>query len=149
MTNEIQQCFFGFKFGCEEKQEKLVNCGIGRINNIIKCSKIYGDDKYKELDKHLEGDNKGSILSHKSCVSTYTSPEKVKRFLKSVEKSEGDARPLKRTRLACDEEFSFESQCLFCAEECVVDKKKDSKHPDRWKPSLLCRETVNSVTNES
>ena len=54
---------------------------------MVKCSKVYGDEKDKELDKLLEGESKEGIFSHKSCVSSYTSPEKFKRYLKSVEKN--------------------------------------------------------------
>ena len=126
-------CYFKFKFDCQGKNEKILRCGIGRIRNVVKCSKIYGDGKYVELDELMEGDSMTcAISSHKSCVCSYTSPEKLKRHMKSVNESETTSAPRKRTRLMV-KEFSFQYQCLFCGEECSVDKSKDPKNPHRWK----------------
>jgi len=50
MANE---CFFKFKFQCDGRQEKLTESGLNRIENIIRCSKIYLDSIDKPLENSL------------------------------------------------------------------------------------------------
>ena len=139
-------CFFDFKFNCSQKTEKLISCGPERIKNILKCSKIYCDGHEEKLNSFLDKTTNDILRSHKSCVSSYTSQEKVNRFLR-LNPQNDDTRPPKKTRLSPGISFSFASHCLFCGEDCQIEK--DSKHPGRWRPAYLCKDTVNTETGKS
>jgi len=72
------ECFFKFKFQCDGRQEKLTECGLNRIENIIRCSEIYLDGIDKLLEKSLRENRDFTIKCHKSCVSTYTSTTQIR-----------------------------------------------------------------------
>ena len=64
-------CFFD----CKNDSPNLINCGVGRVETIRKCSIRRGDG----LVNKLAGIN--TIRCHKNCVSSYTSTHHLKRFL--------------------------------------------------------------------
>ena len=71
------------------------------------------------------------ILAHKNCLSTYTSPTHIVRYLKRKDKTQNvQANQPKRKRLS-RETFLWKEQCFFCGEKCDIEP--DSKHPDRWR----------------
>ena len=78
----LDNCFFDWKFGCDDKSEKLIVAGSTRIQNIIRHSKIYHDDIHYSLQDKLNNNPELNISCHKSCVSTYTSSHEVKLFNK-------------------------------------------------------------------
>jgi len=54
MESDTDECYFKWKFNCQDKKEKLTCATAVRIANIIRCSKIYGDEKHFELEDALE-----------------------------------------------------------------------------------------------
>ena len=77
----VKECFFKWKFRHEDKAERLIEYGPGRIETIIKCSKIYHDGKHQQLEENLHENGDFTITRLKNCVSTYTSV--IQRYLKS------------------------------------------------------------------
>ena len=143
-----QKCLFDWLFKCANKSEKLIESSLNRIETVIKCSKAYGDNLYKSLERSLEEDKGFTINCHKSCVSTYTSKEHVQRHLKRVNQEKPSSSiPRKKTRLSSEDIFSFQRDCLFCGELCVLEK--DKKNPERWKPAYLCREVKDKSLKQS
>ena len=69
MESIPEQCYFNWKFDCSKKKERLVCAKTVRINNIIRCSKVYGDEKHLELQGKLYRDEDFTLKCHKSCVS--------------------------------------------------------------------------------
>ena len=68
MEPATDRCFFHSKFKCEAKKHELINVGSGRIQNIIRCRRVYDDGIHEQLGKDIEND-KGLVLKyHKSCV---------------------------------------------------------------------------------
>jgi len=53
MESTKDQCFFDWIFHCRAKTEELTHAGFKRIENIIKCSKVYGDGKHYSLQVTL------------------------------------------------------------------------------------------------
>ena len=66
-----EKCFFE----CSNDSTDLINCGEARIETIRKCSQRREDG----FINRLIGVKK--IKCHKNCVSTYTSPQHLKRYL--------------------------------------------------------------------
>ena len=90
-----QHCFFEEKYNCSDKNDKLIECGIQRIDNIIKCSNVYCDSFLQQLKSEQSTNVDFRILAHKSCVSTYTSKTQMKRFMSKTEKQENQKLILK------------------------------------------------------
>ena len=65
-----KECFFKWEFHCEDKAERLIESGPGRIDTIIKCSKIYHDGNH-QLEENLHENGDFTVTCHKNCVSTY------------------------------------------------------------------------------
>jgi len=131
-------CFFNWKFGCD-KSGKFIVAGATRIRNIIKHSKIYCDDIHYSLQEKLENDPELTVSCHKTCVSTYTSSQQVKRFYKRKRTQETSSYiPPKTRKKSLDSiTFNFLDHCLFCSQTCAVEK--DRKNPKRWRPAYQCR----------
>lgn len=143
-----EECFFKFKFQCDGRQEKLTESGLNRIENIIKCSKIYHDGVDKSLENSLRENHDLTIKCHKSCVSTYTSTTQIQRYIKRTKQvEEPSVIPQKKTRLSNVSTFSFQQHCIFCGEDCNLER--DAKNPARWKPAYLCREIEPKKDNKS
>ena len=62
MDPDLDGCYFKWKFNCQDKNERLTCSGAVRIANIIRCSKIYGDEKHYELENELEKNNEFSLM---------------------------------------------------------------------------------------
>ncbi len=146
MDESTGDCFFKWKFDCGNKSESITPCGPERIKSIIKCSHIYGDGKHTAVEESL------SIESHRDCVSTYTSKLQTKRHLKRQNKvSSLPNHSPKKTRLSTNAVFDYQKQCVYCGEDCNVDK--DGKNPARWRPAYVCtlltiKKTILSVCDE-
>jgi len=141
MESDTDECYFKWKFNCQDKKEKLTCATAVRIANIIRCSKIYGDEKHFELEDALEKNKEFTLKCHKSCVSSYTSKSHTQRHKRHCDE-ETDPISQKVTRRSLsgysDETFNFKKHCLFCGETCIIEK--DKKHPSRWRESYLFRE---------
>ena len=144
-----EKCFFQWKFQCEKKEQPLTEAGAQRIENIIRCSRTYGDGVHEQLQDELDKNHELTIKCHRNCVSTYTSSSQLNRFSKR-QKKEQDTRPpsAKKTRKATmTSGFVFQEHCLFCGEPCNL--QKDPKHPDRWRPAYLCCEAISKGGKKS
>ena len=136
------ECHFAWKFRCidSKKKEALVNVKAKRIENIIRCSKIYKDEIHQKLQLQYDSDKDLTLKAHSSCVNKYVHPKEVKKALKRNQSDEEqpDAAPRKRARRSEHLRFNFLQHCIFCGENCEV--KRDPKHPSRWKPAYICRQ---------
>lgn len=137
MTN---LCIFNWKFHCEGREYDLTKAGPARIAKVIQFSKEYDDDLHDKLEENLARNPTLTIDCHRACVSTYTSKLHLSRQ-KKRQSSENDlgkpSQPSKRQRRSQVPTFNFKENCLFCGEQCELEK--DPKHPDRWKRASLCR----------
>ena len=106
----------------------MINAKAKRIENIIRCSKIYKDEIHQKLQLQYDNDKDLSLKVHSSCVNEYVHPKEVERALKRQKEDEGeaDAAPRKRARRSEQLKFNFFEHCIFCGEDCQV--KKDPKH---------------------
>ena len=107
-----------------------------RINSIINASKIRMDFLYTELEKELTFNSELTIKCHKSCASSYTSKDHLKRVCKkrNVSISSHNEPPMNKRRLSADK-FIFKLHCIFCGEIC---KPRDKKNPSRWREIVKC-----------
>ena len=140
MDSAPEQCYFNWRFDCRKKKERLICARKDRINNIIRCSKIYGDEKHTELHEKLNRDDNFILKCHKSCVSTYTMNSQIE--LHKRKKIDEIVVPCKVTRRShwrtSTENFDFKKHCFFCGEFCVLEI--DKKHPLRWRAAYMCRD---------
>ena len=140
MESVTERCFLHWKFNCIGKTEGLVNVAATRIQNLIRCSKIYGDGIHAQLEANIEKDPGLFLRCHKSCVSTYTSNRQTERHKRQHSLDETASVPPKVTRQSVDTtgDFDFQKHCLFCGTSCII--AKDPKNPSRWRPAYLYRE---------
>jgi len=135
----METCLFAKISTCKcSENTALTKPGPERIQTIINSSKIYGDGLFKELEEHIESDNECSFFCHKSCVSSYTSKQHISRVLKR----KGDAATCshispKKKRRSSMPDFDFRKHCLFCGNDCILEK--DPRNPKRWRRAYLCR----------
>ena len=118
-------------FDCQKKEELKV-ISAQRFTSIVNASKALNDDSYKTLS-HADQSNSIQLYCHKTCVSSYTSTEHIKRALqqKGIVAETFNPGPTKRTRSSLsDSLFDFKKHCIFCGTECF---EKDPKKPTRWR----------------
>ena len=84
--------------------KKFDNSGVARIETIIECSKVYDDLIHTVLAVKLTDDPSLTIMCHRNCMSTYTSRQQVKRFLKRRVMWKMNVPP-KRGRSSCNSIF--------------------------------------------
>ena len=97
-----------------------------RITTISNCSKERGDAIHLDIERNSE------IHVHRQCVSSYCSPDHIKR-IKNVAATQSPEVPLKRPRRGEDKDFEPKKHCLYCGKPCVY----DHKHPEQPKSSVL------------
>lgn len=105
-----------------------------RVESFRIASRLRGDGVSDLLETDAE-----SFRCHKNCISTYCSKDHIQRFLKrknSGEKASDQSNAPKRLRGRA-REFNFLKQCLFCGEECELERSR--KNPSRWRKAYLCR----------
>lgn len=129
MDPVLEECYFGWKYNCQENKERLICAGSHRILNIILCSKIYSDEKHFDLQESLDKNIAFTLNCHKSCVSSYTSRIHTKRHKrKRAKETDCNVSPCKATRHSSSENslghFDFQTNCLFCGEFCNVKKTR-------------------------
>ena len=116
---------------CESSKPQLMVSS--RVASFRDASYQRGDGFSERLDEDVE-----SFTCHKNCISTYCSKEHIKRHLRKRKSEETFAGPsTSPKRLRRTVEFSFFKHCLFCGEECIVERSE--KNPSRWRKSYLCR----------
>ena len=120
--------------------------GGDRLQSIIGASKIHGDNLHAELQNKIIENPIFQCQYHKSCVAKYLT--KAKRLSENLkqETSALSQPPAKRTRSSMGDPFDWLSQCFYCGKRCDV--FPDSKHPDRWNPAYLIRETEMKTTTD-
>lgn len=134
MSEDAQRCFFN----CN-RTDSLVTGGVDRIRKIAESSRERGDVIHSEIEDGLLYGSLINLRFHKSCISSYTSKEHIKRAAKK--KSEPfqatSSREPKRTRQSfdSDDRFQFLVHCFFCGQECLA---PDPKHPERWNTFREC-----------
>ena len=126
------------------KDSQVSQRGGDRLQSIIEASKIHGDNLYAELQNKIIENPIFQCQYHKSCVAKYLT--KAKRLSENLkqETSALSQPPAKRTRSSMGDPFDWLSQCFYCGKRCDV--FPDSKHPDRWNPAYLIRETEMKTT---
>ena len=122
-------------FDCQKKEviseKKVKVISAQRFTSIVKTSKAINDGLYKTFS-HADQSNLIQLYCHRTCVSSYTSKEHIKRALKRKEIVEEtvNPEPAKRTRSSLfDSLFDFKKHCIFCGTKCF---EKGPKNPTRW-----------------
>lgn len=117
---------------CGSTTPKLLNSS--RVESLRNASRERKDGLSAKMDE-----NATSFMCHINCVSTYTSKQHIKRHLRKRTREEASlsvpSTSSKRLRSSCD--FNFLQQCIFCGDECKLERPR--KHPNRWKAAYLCR----------
>ena len=112
-----RKCFFDWKFGCKDNSQRLIEAGSARIQNIIRCSRIYNDEVNILLHEKLQNNADLTIDCHKSCVSSYTSTHHIKVFNKRNHPEPSSYIRLKTRRQSSEGgKFVIIRDCLFCGE---------------------------------
>lgn len=138
MEADTHECFFKFKYNCNNTSTLIQNNGEARLRTIIAASKAYHQDNIAlQIEEMLSTNTTVTIFYHKNCVTKYSSKTNLKHLITPISEPE----PPKRLRYSLSK-FDFVKHCLFCGEECILDK--DPKHPERWKPAYLCRSTAST-----
>ena len=139
MENMEYRCFFENLYSCTEK-DSLSQASAERI---IRASRQYEDGLHTELLQQQGIGDPQFVSVHRKCVDKYCHKKTIQKALH--EKAEALPSPSeylisepKRTRRSEQPKFSFLRHCLFCGEQCDVEK--DFKHPERWHPVYVCRE---------
>ena len=135
------ECYFDWKFKCNDSLQSKGLIKAKRIQNIIRCSQLYQDNIHEKLQPQFDR-NSGIILqAHKVCIEKYLHPNEVQ---KAVKRYAGDADVSipapKRAKRSEVPKFNFQQHCIYCGEECLV--KKDPKNPSRWRPAYICTQFV-------
>ena len=134
---EEQICIFNFKYDCNPG-DCSQNKDNARINSIINASKLYSDDLHNTLQRQLDDNPSLKVWYHMNCVSKYESPRTLSRIQHRVLPRQTQ-RKLRRSHSS----FHFQTHCLYCGEEC--DLQKDRKNPTRWRYAYQCRSAVSST----
>ncbi|KAK3890947.1 hypothetical protein Pcinc_005114 [Petrolisthes cinctipes] len=137
MENE---CYFHWKYNCNDKTKRLINVKAKHIENIIKITKLYKDDLPNRLQSEYDENIKLVLKAHKGCAEKYLHPKELKKALKrqhSEEKAITVSEPPRKRRSEVTR-FNYLHDCKFCGVECKV--KKDPKNPSRWRSAYVCRQ---------
>lgn len=115
---------------CESSKPKLTRSS--RVQAVRNASQQRGDHLAEKLT------DVSSFFCHKNCISTYCSPDHIKRFLKKRKQEEPKETQPKTKRVRRSEtSFQFLKHCLFCGDACEI--YKPAKNPSRWREAYLCR----------
>ena len=141
------KCIFKFAYNCNDNDHKLqVSQSDGdRLRSIIDASRLQDHGLYNELLVKLQFDPAHQVRYHKTCVTKYVVTAKR---LSEKHKLTSDPSPLpeKRTRSSVGPPFDWLSQCFYCSRPCnIID---DPKHPKRWQPAYLVRETEKKANDD-
>lgn len=120
------ECYFHWKYNCSDKYKKLINIKAKRIENIIKSSKLYEDDRHNRLQLQYDENKELILKAHKGCVEKYLHPKEIQKALKRrhpEEKSSLVNEPPRKRRSEVTR-FNFLHDCMFCGAECKVEKDK-------------------------
>ena len=131
-----------------QKKEELEVISSQRFTSIVKASKALNDGLYKTLS-HGNQSNSIQLHCHRTCISSYTSKEHIKRALKRKEIVEETVNPgpAKRTRSSLSGSlFDFKKHCIFCGTECY---EKDPQNPARWRVYYQMRAIVRTDQSTS
>lgn len=108
------------------------------------ASKIHADNLHVELQAKLETNPTFQAKYHKSCVTKYLTKANRLSEKQKREASGPSPIPVKRTRSSTGDPFDWLTQCFYCGKQCKL--ASDPKHPERWNPAYLIRETEKQAT---
>ena len=130
---ETHACCFQSVFRCSVDLE-LKKCTKFRLENIIAKCKWRGDGLHEQISLL----NPENVFFHKNCVSSYTSPDHIKRYLSKLGKENPQEEPAsKKVKRTETPKFEFRKHCLFCGELCNTED--DGRHPERQRRVVQCR----------
>ncbi len=123
MSEESEQCYFKLHviegFSCNSSESKLITSTKLRLENIIASSKKREDGLHIDLEKCFHLSENFSICYHKSCVSSYTSPQHIERRKRKIKlENSNDVSPKKVIRRSQVVAFDFKINCFFCGDYC-------------------------------
>ena len=135
-----EYCIFKRIYGdkCDLSSRFSSNSGSSRIHSIIAASNIYADGLASQLETQLTSNPDLKVYYHKNCVSKYTSKTNYAALIKTTTLELGEGPSAKRLRHTF-KPFDFKLNCLYCGEQCDVNKSR--KNPSRWRPAFMCRST--------
>ena len=111
------ECLFKWKYECGERNEEVKNAGPARVKTIIKFSKECDDNIHTNLEENLQRDPELAIKCNRSCVSTYTSIQHLRRHKKRQGLSSDTVlNPPKSQRRSDVSAFQFKENCIFCGQ---------------------------------
>ena len=137
------ECYFDWKFQCNDtlQSKGLVNIKAKQIQNIIRCSQLYQDTIHKKLQPQLDRNCNIILQSHKVCIEKYLHPKELQKAVKRCTDDTDVSIPApKRAKRSEVPKFNFQQHCIYCGEECSV--QKDPKNPSRWRPAYICTQFV-------
>ena len=101
---------------CKPSIKTLSNAGIQRIFCIISASRQRQDALPIDLRTCINLNTDYTIACHRSCVSTYTSTQRIARLLDKRPRSSSEPlRSQKRVKRSENNfDFNFKTHCIFC-----------------------------------
>ena len=140
------ECLFKFCYNCSDTERLQCSKGDDRLDSIMKASKTHNDHLDAVLQRKMENNPAYKGTYHKACVSKYlTKAKRLSDKMKHAGTSVSDPHPDKKTCLSLGHPFDCLTQCLYCG--CCCNIVPDPKHPDRWVPAYLVRETEGKLKN--
>ena len=130
-----EECYFDWKFRCNNslQNKKLINIKAKRIQNVIRCSKLYQDDVHHRLQSQFDSDSSLVLQAHKVCVEKYLHPKEVQNAVKLHASDVDIAAPSpKREGLSFQSLASY--SIVFTVEKNVMFKKIPKIHQDGGQP---------------
>ena len=130
--------FLNSQIKCSGSRE-LKDVSNERREKIIEKSKIRKDSLGVEIENRTERNEALTLVSHRNCISTYTSDTHIQRHINR--QARGVSQPLsppaeKRIRRSEVPNFTWMEQCFFCGEPCAVEP--DPKNPSRHREAYEC-----------
>jgi hypothetical protein len=108
--DETDECIFKRYLNCTSNNESVICLTKTRLLTINEASKLRDDDLHLSIKQEVE------YVTHKSCVSTYTSRTHINRYLKRQTTSSASTSICsKRTRRSETNVFRWLEHCLFCS----------------------------------
>ena len=148
MESSSNECVFRTVLeSCSIQKQLAPTCITEKQSQkIIACSKERKDNLYKDFEK--------DSVYHENCYATYTSKEKITKYLNKKRKSEIESNSSvhgspENKRLRSTGTFNFAKACFICTKDCPVENP-DPKNPSRWEKNrgILCQTADRGKSND-
>ena len=119
--------------------EELCNVTYQGVRTILKKCKERSDTLSVTVPplKTVKETSISGYKCHKNCKATYISKEHIKRHQEKKKNESSEEEPQRRLRSNVHtSSFVWKQHCLFCAEDCNVER--DKKNPNRWREAYEC-----------